>query len=378
MSASILLAAAESILAGITASAILTWFYNNFLSGLRENHLKKAFSLLVHPAGVLAALAHFGAIMVGWPRFWPVAFVGVGIILWRARHLVRQQRLNRPWKSRSISLKNRGVNWNQLPAPAQLVLRCLSPINQVDALDVVERRLRVRGLHRDMDGFRIVFLTDFHVHKWMRSEWFREVVQHALALKPDCVILGGDFVSRRWMAEEAAEALADLAGAPNLLAVRGNHDFWTRPGFFGDLVRDWGGRVLSNDVAVLRRGEGALAVVGLEDPYLPLTTRSQAELLARLESLPMPRLGIVHTPQVYRLAARLGCQFSLAGHTHGGQVRLPFFGTTICSCPGKPEHIWGAGRRAGMETFTSNGIGAFYPLRVACPPQIVHLTLGVG
>jgi predicted MPP superfamily phosphohydrolase len=296
-------------------------------------------------------------------------------VLWRAWHLRRQQRLNRPWRTRSIRLSQRGINWSALPLPARLVLRLLGPINQVDSLTVAERRLGVKGLHPDMNGYKVLFLTDFHVHKWMRGEWFQEVIRETLALRPDAVVLGGDFVSRRAYAEAAAEALAGLDGAPNLVAVRGNHDYWTRPHFFANMVKGWGGRILQNDVAVLRRGEGAVALVGVEAPYLPLTDRSRSELKRRLTELGLPRLGVVHTPQAYGEAADLGCSFVMAGHTHGGQVRLPFFGTTICSCPGKPEEVWGAGRRGRTETFTANGIGAFYPLRIACPPQAVLLTL---
>lgn len=369
------LAILESALAAVAAGAILTTFYNHLLSGLRESHLKKAASLLVHPVALGAGIGHFVAIQMEWPRFSLIAVLGGMVVLARVVSLLRQYRLNALWKRRPLSVPTNAIRWSALPAPARAVLQLLQPVNCLGRLELVERELPLRGLHPDMDGFRILFLTDFHVHKWMRPAWFRAVVKQAGELRPDAVLIGGDFVSRRRYCAAAARILDGLQGMPQLHAVRGNHDFWTRPSVFSRLIQRWGGRVLTNEVAMLRRGEGAVALLGLEAPYLPVTARRRADLHDEIASLNMPVLALVHTPQAYAEAAALGARFILAGHTHGGQVRLPFFGTTICSCPGPAEHLWGAGAIGDAETFTSNGVGAFYPLRFDCPPQLVLITL---
>ncbi|MCC5875289.1 MAG: metallophosphoesterase, partial [Candidatus Sumerlaeia bacterium] len=252
--------------------------------------------------------------------------------------------------------------------------KALSPINQVDALEVATREVSIHGLHQDMDGFRILFLTDFHVHPTLSEEYFGKIVEESLSLRPDLLLVGGDFVSRRWHLPLACRLLRPLWLHSAVYYVRGNHDFWTRPSYMVRELQRHGAQLLSNDHTKITRGEGAFTLVGIEDPYIQLTPREKRRLL---DSMPeaLPRIGLVHTPEAYPFTRQLGCEFTLAGHTHGGQIRLPFFGTTVASVSQREEFLHGIGKMSEMTTWTSNGLGAFYPLRVNCPPQIVEVVL---
>jgi hypothetical protein len=374
----LVLLVAESLLASIVAGAALVWFYNHFLSGMRESHVKKAAALGTLPLAVVAGVAHGLAIYWEFPRFAAIPWIGGGAIL--ARQILvrrRQGMLNAAWIKEPLTIAEPGIRWKSLPLPAQLILRVLGPINEVDRPQLLRREVPVEGLHPDLDGYKLVFLTDFHVHRWMRPAWYDAVVEASLSRNPDLVLLGGDFVSRRYCRRMAQDALRRLSEEP-IIAVRGNHDFWTDSRFFSKLVESWGGKVLTNDTYMVERGAGRLLIVGLEDPYVPATPTRLSQLRNRVLAAGCPAIGLVHTPVAYPLAQHVGCTLALAGHTHGGQIRLPFFGTTVCSCPGKPEHLWGAGVAGRMETLTSNGIGAFYPLRFLCPPQVVEIVLRVS
>ena len=373
-------AAIESVLAAILAGAVLVWIYNRYLATLRESYIKKTMSLAVLPLACFAGAAHGLAMLLGWPHVSAIAWLGIIPTALAVRGWLAERRLNGVLKRRRLPRRAPGINYPYYATPVRAILRLLSPINGTADLEFVQHTVRIPGLHPDLEGYRILFLTDFHVHPTLAPDYFRESVTLGLARKPDVVIVGGDFVSRRKWRFLATEVLAPLATHPRVIAVRGNHDFWTAPSFFGRMLADWGVELLTNRVTLLQRGKGAVALVGLEHPYIPLTKRREKAVAAELAALDqthgrLPRLGLVHTPEAYPQVERLGCRFALAGHSHGGQIRLPIFGTTIAACDAPRDRTYGRGFCGKMETFTSNGIGAFFPLRISCRPQVVEIVL---
>lgn len=366
----------EGFLTGLCAGAGLTWFYNRYLAGLRESYAKKAMSLLTLPVAVFGGISHAVAVYIDIPHTKIFAAAGVVILICSILSALRRRGLNASTRFEDLTGNRDGINYPRYPLPIRLGLRLLRPFNGVDCVQLVRRDVRLKGLHPDLEGLRIAFLTDFHVHPTLTLRYYKRVVGRTLALEPDVVLVGGDFVSRRWHAANARRCLKALAGHPRVIAVRGNHDFWTRPAWFARMLSDWGAELLTNRATEIRRGEGRLQIVGLEDPYVPLTRRAMGELREALDADgAIPRIGLVHTPEAFALAAELGCSFCVAGHTHGGQIRLPLFGTTIASSTLAEQFTWGAGRWGRMETLVSNGIGAFFPVRILCPPQVVLLTL---
>lgn len=372
-------AIAEGLLCAIFAGGVFVWFYNRYLADLRESTVKKLAALATIPGAIAAGAGHAVAVGLDWPRSMIPVWLGLAFLGFRLRQVWIQQRENEGLTARRVRLSSDAMNWRRYSAPVRLALRLIQPINGAGDVRWARREVPVEGLHRDLDGLRIVFLTDFHVHPTLRMSYFREVVDAALDSRPDVLLIGGDFLSKDRWRRLPAEALARIAEHPNVYAVRGNHDFWTRPALFGELARRWGARLLSNEVGVIERGEGRVALLGLEHPYIPLTDRWAEELRAGLDALgAVPRLGLVHTPQAFPEAAALGCTLCLAGHTHGGQIRLPLLGTTIAGCDIPYGHTSGCGRLGAMRTLVSNGIGAFFPLRFLCPPHIVEIVLRSG
>lgn len=368
--------AVESFFAMVFAGAVLAWLYNRYLSELRESYLKKGMSLAVLPLAVLAGIGHGAAMARGVAAPWWAVLPGVVFFVVKCRSVMLRRRLNRVVRTRFLMKRGSGLNYRRFSPLIRFCLYMFKPFNDVDRLQLVEREVPIEGLHRDLEGLRLVFLTDFHVHPTLKMDFYQQVVEEALALEPDVVLVGGDFVSKGRWRRAPREALAGLARHRAVYTVRGNHDFWNWPSYFAAMVEDWGGQLISNDYVTITRGEGRLVLAGLEHPYIPLTPRAEERLRRSLGD--DPRVALVHTPEAFAMARRLGCQFAVAGHTHGGQIRLPFFGTTVASATLPERLVWGAGELRGMPTQVSNGIGAFFPLRTNCPPQIILLELKSG
>jgi uncharacterized protein len=363
----------ESFFIILFSGGIMVWLYNRYFAFMRESYLKKALSLGTLPLAVVFGLGHGIALFMGWPVFSLAAVGGAIFFLIKCRSVLLRHRYNHLHETESCASETSGINYPSYPFVFKVVLSLVKPWNQVDQLEVAIHRIPIKDLPDEFDGFRILFASDFHVHPTLTTEYFQHAVRQILERKADVLVLGGDFVSRskyRYLTRSLLEPLKDH---PEILAIRGNHDFWTRPDFFRQMIESWGGMVLSNEVYKVQRGDSELAIVGLESPYIPLTGQGKEQLRDELKG--GPSIGIVHTPFSFPITQELGCHVTIAGHTHGGQIRFPFLGTTIASCNMKEQFVYGRGKMGNMVTLVSNGIGAFYPMRVSCPPQLVEVVL---
>lgn len=369
----LLVSSGVAIGVAVAGSALFVWFYNRVLAGLREVWFKKFISLAVLPLGVLLGLAGFARFVFSDPAgfeswTWGLsALAGWAVVVRYSLVSLRWNRLQKDSVYQSVPCPGGGIQWVELNRFQRCVLIPARPVNEAEDLRLHRRRVPIAGLPAEFEGYRIVHLTDFHIHQSMRADWYRHVVKQALALAPDLILFGGDFISKPPNIPRIPEIFAPLEAPDGVLFVRGNHDFWRSPRRIARLAESAGMRLLENEGIEIRRGRAVIALIGLETPYVPISP-AEREALRRL---PTPRIVLVHTPDAFAEAARLGGALAFAGHTHGGQVRLPLFGTTISSIAAGPLFTSGFGRLGNMTTVTSNGQGAFLPLRYRCPPEIV-------
>lgn len=367
----------QGLMVAVAGAAAFVWIYNRTLAHLHESVLKKVLAiaglpLAVLPGAAVAALLASGRALPGDAGAWRLAAAaGAGVtIAYAAAFAVKawRERSTRflPARAARSELQRHTLPWWGRP-----VVALLGPVNAVERLRVRAHSVRIPDLAPELDGYRIAHLTDWHIHKTLGDGWYEHVAAETRALKPDVVLFGGDFISKAPHIPRIARAARMLRARDGVWFVRGNHDFWKGPQRIARLARSGGMRLLSNEGTVVRRGEAALSIIGLETPYVALAGSERDAL----ERLPHPRIALVHTPEAFADAAELGCAAALAGHTHGGQVRLPLFGTTLSSTATGPLLANGAGRIGRMLTVTSNGIGAFFPIRILCPPEIVLLVL---
>jgi predicted MPP superfamily phosphohydrolase len=175
------------------------------------------------------------------------------------------------------------------------------------------------GLDARHDGVRIAQLSDIHVGNLTPAAHVRAAIEAANAERPDLVVLTGDYVC--WRRHEAELAGVQLAGlrAPRVLAVLGNHDYFTwGAGVTAALERN-GYEVLRNRTTVAQVRGAPLAMVGVDDPV----TRHD-DLDAAFAGAPpnVPRIVLCHAPDRAPDLAPRGADLVLSGHTHGGQIYI--------------------------------------------------------
>ncbi len=239
--------------------------------------------------------------------------------------------------------------------------------------EITRTTIRLRRLAPPHDGLKIVHLSDIHHGLFTPVEDVERVVQLANQLQPDVVALTGDYVTLSpayiW---PVARALGRLRAGLGVFAVLGNHDFQVDADEVTRALRSQRIRVLRNAHCALRRGSAILWMVGVDDLWWGLD-----DLDAALRGVPPsePKVLLCHNPLGIWRAAKQGIDFMLAGHTHGGQVRLPVVRSLYRSKLGE-RFIEGWNRLEGTQIYVTRGIGkVLVPLRVACPPEIACLEL---
>lgn len=240
---------------------------------------------------------------------------------------------------------------------------------------VVERvSLPLPGLPPDLAGFRIVQMSDFHLHPYTKIELVQRAVARSNALRPDAVALTGDYVLEEarsvW---ELAAALAQLEAPHGVYAVLGNHDMARGPATIRAGLEAAGITVLDNMHRTLAVGEERLVIAGVDNPGF-----GRPDLDAALAGAPpdAPVILLAHEPDFADIFLAEGrVQVQLSGHTHGGQIRLPGRGPLVLPTNGRKYHT-GLYRVGEGWVYTTRGVGVNgMPLRINCPPEITLLTL---
>jgi len=194
------------------------------------------------------------------------------------------------------------------------------------------------------------------------------------ALRPDLVLIAGDFTPGE--AEiDAASATARLAPLKGLrarlgvVAVPGNHDHWTGLGAVRTALATVGVTLLANQAAA----RGPLAIAAVDDDYSEHAR--PAKTIAAARRLPGAKLALTHSPDI---APRLPPDFPLllAGHTHCGQVVIPFYGSLDPVSRYEDRYRCGVIREGARTVIVTAGIGGSLPFRLNAPPDIWLLTLG--
>jgi predicted MPP superfamily phosphohydrolase len=235
---------------------------------------------------------------------------------------------------------------------------------------VEEVEVQVPDLHPDLDGLRIVQLSDLHVGRSIRRAYVERAVERARRLAPDLVALTGDMVDGpvERLAPHVAP-LAALAEDRRAFFVLGNHDCYSGAAPWIAHFRAMGMRVLLNEHAVIRKGAATLVVGGVVDPAYRVRPPE-----ITLEDAPGAdfRLLLAHNPKLAPLGARAGFDLQLSGHTHAGQ----FFPWTLAVRLVHAPHVAGLSREGRMWVYVSAGTGTWGPpVRFGTSPEITLVRL---
>ena len=228
------------------------------------------------------------------------------------------------------------------------------------SLQTTETALVSPALPPAFDVLRIVELADLHGRVFGRGS--RRLLAAVRRAEPDLICIDGDLFDEHTDLAMLPPLLRGLCAIAPVYYVTGNHE-WRVPGLRGILaqMRACGVTVLQDDWRVLRRGEDALIVAGTDDPCGPAERKTPAELIADIRADAGEAaflLLLAHRNDQLPQWSALGVQAVLAGHCHGGVVRLPFvgglFGTDRRLFP-----AWDAGlyRQGETALYVSRGLG---------------------
>ncbi len=247
-------------------------------------------------------------------------------------------------------------------------------------LDVTQVEIPLARLPKSFDGFRIVQISDIHIGGWMNRKRLAKVLELVRQQTPDLVVITGDFViGHSWSAaldfaaEDFISEILMLTAEYEVLAVMGNHDHWADVTRVRDMFSRCGIRELMNDIYMLVRNGESLCFAGVDD-----VSEGKDNLTAFYGRLPLNSDSILlaHEPDFADTVSstmRFGLQ--LSGHSHGGQVVVPFLGPPIL-----PEwarkYPSGLYRVGEMFLYTNRGVGMTSPfIRFNCRPEITVFTL---
>ncbi len=240
--------------------------------------------------------------------------------------------------------------------------------------EVTLTEVAIRGLPESFDGFRIAQISDVHHSRLVSIEEVRRVVELAQKLKADLIALTGDYTTtyRRYI-EPCAEALGALSAPEGVWAVLGNHDHYTDPQLTARALERAHIGVLNNANTLIRRGGEALQLAGIDDWSWNGTDWSRA-----FYGLDQKRATVLlsHQPRVLDVAEARKVSLILSGHTHGGQVSLPFVGAPARFGVVDFKYLRGLYEREGTQLYVSRGTGVIgLPVRFGARPEISLIRL---
>jgi hypothetical protein len=266
---------------------------------------------------------------------------------------------------------------------AGLLLACLllaawAFVIEPNRLTVNEVTINLKDWPPAFERLRIALISDLHVGSpYIDSAKLQRVVETTNATQPDLILLAGDFMVTSGKEstvepEIIAEGLKNLQARFGVFAVLGNHDWW----YDGERVRAAlsrvGIRVLENDVARIEYEGHTLWLAGIADAW----TR-KPDIAGTLQKVADdgPIIALTHNPDIFPdIPARVA--LTLAGHTHGGQVSIPFVGRPQVPSQYGERYAIGHVEEGNRHLFVTPGVGtSILAVRFRVPPEISILTL---
>jgi len=238
------------------------------------------------------------------------------------------------------------------------------------------------GLTGDGPPVKILHLSDLHVSHVVHLNFIRRAVQLGLELKPDLICLTGDFITHGYKSLDGySEVLKPLAASTPTFACLGNHDggLWAarRRGYpntnrVRHVLTAAGVTLLHNATKVIRIRERDLTLVGLGDVWAGESQPMIAFKSPRAET--DATVVLSHNPDTKKALKAYPWDLLLCGHTHGGQVKLPFFGPLILPIHDR-RFAEGLQRWDDRWLYVTRGVGNLLGIRFNCPPEVSLLTV---
>ncbi len=248
----------------------------------------------------------------------------------------------------------------------------------IDTVEVVPVNLPVRRLPAALAGLVACQISDLHVDREEDLARLEKAVETINRQHPDFVFLTGDYFSgpdtmRRHL-DGFRRALAKLTPKAGVFAIAGNHDHWSSFGMISEALRCAGARVFANQHERLKINGENLVIVGIDDLW---SRRAEPSRAFSGVSPGECTIVLAHNPDTALYTHHLVPGVMLSGHTHGGVVRIPYYGSVIRSILRiGPDFAAGLNRYGNFYIYTNRGLGTFWMrIRINCRPEISRFTL---
>lgn len=238
-----------------------------------------------------------------------------------------------------------------------------------------EVTLKIKGLHKDLDGLRVAQLTDIHYGPFFGRADLERAVAMANECSPHVTVVTGDAITR-WGDDLAGclRVLRGLRAEAGVFGCHGNHEEYS------DMLEEattlgarQGLRFLRGEATALRFGEATLNLAGHDYQRLGMDPLQGAEEQLRAGAL---NVLMQHNPAVFPRAAELGFDLMLAGHTHGGQINMGVFHENLNVARVFTPYVRGEYEREGKLLYVSSGLGTVgIPVRLGAPPEVTVIRL---
>jgi uncharacterized protein len=243
--------------------------------------------------------------------------------------------------------------------------------------------IEVEGWPAGTPPLRVLHVTDLHMERPTVRE--KRVVELARQAQADLILVTGDYLNLSYTEDPAAMAgarqvLAQLSAPLEVYATLGSPPVDLR-GVAPMLFEGLAVRLLRNEVVVVDAGDGRrLAVLGMDCTHHLPTDRRQLGRLVEQAPKGLPMVLLYHAPDLMPEAAGQGISLYLCGHTHGGQVRLPWYGAIVTSSQLGKRYEMGHYQEGKTHLYVSRGIGleglSAPRLRFLSPPEMTLVTIG--
>jgi uncharacterized protein len=246
---------------------------------------------------------------------------------------------------------------------------------------VVRREFSLARWPERLNGFTIALLSDFHYDPYFSVHPLHATVPLVKGLRPDLIVLTGDFVSAplvgdpskgAFAAEPCAKVLRQMSAPHGLWAVLGNHDCENDQEEVTRALKAEDIRVLKNQSQAIEHDGAHFWLAGVDD-----VLGGTPDVAKTLLGIPANDAAILlaHEPDFADEAAKFPVDLQLSGHSHGGQIRIPFVPLFYLPDLAK-KYVMGTYQVGPLPLYTNAGIGTVnIPVRLNCPPEITLITL---
>jgi uncharacterized protein len=268
-----------------------------------------------------------------------------------------------------------------------LALGGYASLVEPNRLTVKRLELSLARLPEAFEGIKIAHISDLHFEEFVPASHIQHAIDVVIALRPDLLVVTGDFATRSWDTGGLYNRAAALKAAPcaeilqkalpplGRYAVLGNHDARTQPDLLTEILTAHGTSVLRNQAVPVQKNGVRIWLAGVDDAVERL-----ADIPRTFRNVPSGEttIALVHEPDVADKIAKYSVDLQLSGHSHGGQVRIPLLGAPILPALGQ-KYPMGLYTVGNMQLYTNSGLGVVtLPFRFDCPPEITLITLRRG